>query len=341
MTNALVEAAKSTEMLTAAEVRARVNRLQEIMQAVMKKDVHFGVIPGTEKPTLYKPGAEKVLMTFRIAAVLKLTEDLGVPGEEARYRITMQGVNQGTGEILGEGIGECSSNEEKYKWRRPVHENEFNAAPEDRRRVKYQRNGDTWNQVRVEPSDVANTVLKMASKRAMVAMTLVVTAASDVFSQDIEDLPEELREIVADDRKPEPASVRRGQTSAAAGAAGPLPDGVVRLVGKVEEKKGTGKGGKAYTKYTATDSRGVKYSTFSDSLAKLAAQCIQARTPVQLTYQEGEYGNDLKEIKVWEPPVTKTEEPKADAPKSETAAATDTTAQQGLPVDREPGSDDE
>jgi hypothetical protein len=33
----------------------------------------------------------------------------------------------------------------------------------------------------------------MACKRAMIAMTLNVTAASDIFTQDIEDLPEELR----------------------------------------------------------------------------------------------------------------------------------------------------
>jgi hypothetical protein len=33
----------------------------------------------------------------------------------------------------------------------------------------------------------------MACKRAMVAMILNVTAASDIFTQDIEDLPEELR----------------------------------------------------------------------------------------------------------------------------------------------------
>jgi hypothetical protein len=33
----------------------------------------------------------------------------------------------------------------------------------------------------------------MACKRAMIAMTLNVTAAPDIFTQDIEDLPEELR----------------------------------------------------------------------------------------------------------------------------------------------------
>jgi hypothetical protein len=331
MSTALVEAAKSTDMLTAAEIRARVNRIQEIMQAMMKKDVHFGIIPGTDKPTLYKPGAEKILATFRIAAQ-NVIEDLSTP-DEVRYRVTVRGVNQATGEVLGEGSGECSSGEEKYRWRRPVHINEYNAAPEDRRREKFTREGDLWKQVRVEPADVANTVLKMAVKRALVAMTLVVTAASDIFSQDIEDLPEELREAVTDGQKAEPASVRRGQN----GAATALPDGVVRLV-KMDKKEGE-KNGRAFTKFTITDSRAVKYGTFDKKLADKAQACINARTTVQLVYEENQYGNDLKEIKVWEPPAAKAADTPAATPA--TAPATTGEAQPGLPVEREPGSDDE
>jgi hypothetical protein len=331
MTTALVEAARAPEMLTAAEMRARVNRIQEVMQAVMKKDVHFGIIPGTDKPTLYKAGAEKILMTFRIAAHMAAIEDLGT-SDEARYRVTVRGVNQVTGEVLGEGSGECSSREEKYSWRRPVHTNEFNAAPADRRREKFQRDGNVWQQVRTEHADVANTILKMAIKRALIAMTLVVTAASDVFSQDIEDLPEELRDAVADAPATGAApSVRRSQTAAA--APGPLPDGVVRIV-KIDEKKGTSAKGKAFIKFIVTDSRGVKYSTFSESLAATAAQCRDARTPVTLVYEDGQYGADLKEIKVSEPPKAETK------PAESTPPAVD-AAHPALPVDREPGSDDE
>lgn len=184
------------DRLTAVEIRAQVNLIQEVMKAVMKVDVHYGKIPGTPKPTLYKAGAEKILMTFRIAAQVANIEDLSTP-DAIRYRVTMRAISQTSGAMLGEGSGECSSDEEKYRWRRPVHENEYLAAPADRKREKYQRDGSVWQQVRTEPADVANTILKMAVKRALIAMTLVVTAASDVFAQDIEDLPEEIRESVA------------------------------------------------------------------------------------------------------------------------------------------------
>lgn len=178
------------EPLTAVALRAQVNLVQEVMQAVMKRDTHYGTIPGTPKPTLYKPGAEVLAATFRIAVSYKI-EDLSTP-DAVRYRVAAVGTHQTTGIVMGEGMGECSSNEEKYKWRKAINANEFSATPEDRRRVKYGKQYDT-NQVRTEPADLANTVLKMACKRAQVAMTLNVTAASDIFTQDIEDLPEELR----------------------------------------------------------------------------------------------------------------------------------------------------
>lgn len=181
--------------LTAGEIRAHVNRVQEVMQAVMRKETHYGVIPGSKKPSLYKPGAEVLCATFRIAPSYRV-EDMS-NSDSIRYRITAIGTHQMTGVVLGEGIGECSSNEEKYKWRAAVCAEEFEITPPDRRRVKlskYQGKVEKREQVRTEPADVANTVLKMAAKRAQVAMTLNVTAASDCFTQDIEDLPDHLRE---------------------------------------------------------------------------------------------------------------------------------------------------
>jgi len=174
--------------LTAVDVRAHVNLVQEVMQAVMKKDTHYGTIPGTPKPTLYKPGAEVLAATFRIAVDYQI-EDLSTP-DCVRYRVKAVGTHQTSGTVMGAGMGECSSNEEKYKWRR-AYDEEFAATPEDKKRVKFGKY--TTKQVRTEPADLANTVLKMACKRAQVAMTLNVTAASDIFTQDIEDLPEELR----------------------------------------------------------------------------------------------------------------------------------------------------
>lgn len=186
--------ASETHRFSVSEIRQRVNLIQEVLQHIMKKDTHYGVIPGTQKPTLYKPGAEQLCVTFRIAQEYKI-EDLST-ADTARFRVTCIGRHQTTGIVLGEGLGECSSGEEKYKWRGAICAEEFDLTPEHMRRLKfskYKGNVEKKTQVRTEAADLSNTVLKMACKRAMIAMTLNVTAASDIFTQDIEDLPEELR----------------------------------------------------------------------------------------------------------------------------------------------------
>ncbi len=183
--------------LTAVAVREHVNLIQEVMKAVMKEDTHYGVIPGCKLPSLYKAGSEVLLTTFRIAVSVEV-EDLSTD-DAIRYRIRAVGTHQQSGTIIGQGIGECSSGEEKYKWRKCHNKKEFEATPESRRRIKY---GKSWEdmQVRTEPADVANTILKMAKKRAQVDLTLTALAASDIFTQDVEDIPEELREQTTDDQ---------------------------------------------------------------------------------------------------------------------------------------------
>ena len=187
--------------LTAADVRAQVNLMQDVMQQVMQKDTHYGVIPGTKQPSLYKAGAEKIMSTFRLAADPEV-EQLGENGE-IHYRVKVRILSAG-GNFLGAGIGECSSSEEKYAWRAALCDEEWDDTPENRRRVKYakwQGKVEKKRQIRTNPADVSNTVLKMAKKRGLVDAVLTVTAASDLFTQDIEDLPDEVvAEIVGQQR---------------------------------------------------------------------------------------------------------------------------------------------
>lgn len=201
--------------LTAADVRAQVNLMQDVMQEVMKDGTHYGKIPGTQSKSLYKAGAEKLMATFRLAAKPEV-EDLSEGGEIA-YRVTVNLLTAG-GQFVGAGIGECSSAEEKYSWRAAVHKKEWEATPENRRRVKYYRDGKEVQQVRTNPADVANTILKMAKKRAQVDAVITATAASDIFTQDIEDLPEEVVAEIVGQR------VSRGTEAAQAAVRQTIPD---------------------------------------------------------------------------------------------------------------------
>lgn len=186
---ALTVQPEEPRVLSAVEVEQQVQAIQQVMKKVMQDGTHYGKVPGCgDKPTLLKPGAEKIMMTFRLGGEPEI-EDLST-GDNLRYRIRMRIFSVLTGKTLGYGVGECSSDESKYKWRSSISDEEFEATDPSRRRTKYARNY-TAKQVRAEVADVANTVLKIAKKRALVDGILTVTAASDIFTQDLEDIPEE------------------------------------------------------------------------------------------------------------------------------------------------------
>ena len=285
--------------MTAMDVRAQVNLIQSVMKAVMVEDTHFGTIPGTTKPTLYKAGSEKILSTFRIAVEPEV-EDLSTP-DEARYRVAVHGVHMGTGTVVGTGIGECSSNEEKYKWRASVCDEEWDETPVDRRRVKYKKYNNKVSkikQVRTEPADIANTVLKMSKKRGQIDMTLTSTAASDVFTQDIEDMPDGVRESVVGGESrppvsmPKPAKAKPASKPAAPPAADQAPgtdELTVTGVPETVSEKPTKNGGTRY----GIVIRDEWYNTFDDKVGDAAKDAKEQGTEIGFVFIDEEYSGKM------------------------------------------------
>ncbi|OGP12981.1 MAG: hypothetical protein A2052_03720 [Deltaproteobacteria bacterium GWA2_54_12] len=188
MTEALAQQSDFQPM-TAVQIKAQVALIQDVMKSIMQLGQHYGTVPGCgDKKTLLKPGAEKLMMTFRLAADPHIQE---IPTEDGiTFRVVCRITNQASGVFLGAGIGEASSREDKYNWRSAVCEEEYQATPDDRKRVKWGRRWEKGRQtayqikqVRTNWADQANTILKMAKKRALVDAILTVTAASDIFTQ--------------------------------------------------------------------------------------------------------------------------------------------------------------
>lgn len=214
----------------ASAALARVDVLQERMQiitAVMANVLvdgrDYGKVPGTDKPSLWKAGAEKLMLTFSLAPLEPIVEDL-TDSEQIRYRVKVP-IESADGRILAVGIGEASTSEEKYRWRRPVCDEEFEATPESMRRIKWAKgdNGKGYPtpQVRTSPADLANTVLKMAHKRGLIQGTLMATGASSVFNQKEDALAKELVDSRLDPEaapKVRRASERPAAASTTAGA---------------------------------------------------------------------------------------------------------------------------
>lgn len=170
---------------TVADIRTNASLIKDVLKSVLKKGVHYDLpYEGSEKYSLLKSGAEKILSVFLIGIRLKI-EDMSKE-DCRRYRIVAEGFHIPTGIVIGEGLGECSTDEKKYKWVKAICGEEYEGAEPSRRQLVWKRgkNGSKnyqEQQVRSNPADIANTVLKMAKKRAVIDLCLSATAASDIF----------------------------------------------------------------------------------------------------------------------------------------------------------------
>ncbi len=147
-----------------SEVKERIQLLQLFVKDFMKQGQDYGVIPGCNKPSLLKPGAEKLCDVFGFSKLCEVTNriedwDKGF----FCYEVKVSLVNKKTGVIEAEGLGSCNSKEKKFRYQ------------------------DAYS--------VTNTLLKMSKKRALVDAVLSATRASGLFTQDIEDMQEEIRQM--------------------------------------------------------------------------------------------------------------------------------------------------
>lgn len=182
---AIKEAPFLAASMTAADVKAHVAMVQDIMRSVMVKGEDYGIIPGCEKPSLWKPGAEKLCVAFRLAPNFDSVETYDGNHLTVRSKCTLTHIN--SGKVIAQANAICSTKEKKY--------------------AKRKVNGKVVDNM--ELPDSYNTVLKMGDKRSLVACVLIGTAASSIFTQDMEDVAEPLVVVDAEatvkkEPKPEP-----------------------------------------------------------------------------------------------------------------------------------------
>lgn len=185
--------------MSLSDIVEQTRLIQEAMKAVMKDGEHYGVIPGTNKPSLYKAGAEKLLLLFRLAPEYQIIEKVEmIEPPLISYVIECRLLHAPTGTFTGSGVGSCNTREAKYRFKTVPTDKKPNKAEADRLKAagkgKWRKFGNDWVWCELvendNPHEYQNTVLKMAQKRALVAAVLNSTAASDCFTQDVEDLPE-------------------------------------------------------------------------------------------------------------------------------------------------------
>jgi hypothetical protein len=225
---------------TPTEQMQRLGELRQFLDQYMVKGEDYGLIPGTgNKPTLLKPGAEKLCDVYGLSREVEVThriEDWERPFFHYEVKATLRSMR--TGLVVAEGIGSCNSHETKYRYRQAARKcpvcgteaiikgkAEYGGGwlcfgKKGGCGAKFE-DGDetiTGQEVgRVENPDVAdvvNTILKMAKKRGLVDAVLSATRSSGLLTQDIEDMGEspDNGDIGTTARKPlvpEPKPARR------------------------------------------------------------------------------------------------------------------------------------
>ena len=142
---------------------------QALVKVDLMRDVDFGMIPKTKKPTLFKSGAEKVIASYgllqhyTIESKIEKFDRVLEGGKWTDNSFFMYVIrcdlvrvgNDGKEYVFTSGIGSANTLESR---------NGFNGA-----------------------FNAANGTLKMAQKRAMVSAAVNIGALSSMFTMDIED----------------------------------------------------------------------------------------------------------------------------------------------------------
>lgn len=136
----------------------KIQDFQKVIQNTLVEGHDYGqAFYGSSKPSLLKPGAEKILMLLGLSSEYEIIEKIQ-DYEEGFFSYTIRCILIKNGIVVTEGLGHCNSKEKKY---------------ESDKQDKYM---------------LGNTCLKMAKKRAQVDAALTVGSLSNIFTQDLEDM---------------------------------------------------------------------------------------------------------------------------------------------------------
>ena len=214
---ALVVQSRAMRQIPVQEVRERREAIVQLMREAMTATVDYGVIPGCLKPSLFQPGAQKLLNLFQLDPEFEAMPDSKLEDGFILHSYKCTLYHAPSGLRIASGVGSCNSREEKYGmrttkrscpqcnkatiikgkeewgggwvcWKKPGKSDGCGAKFRDGDpAIEGQPEGKVKNENIWEQE---NTIRKMAQKRSLIAATLNATGASDIFTQDVEDMAE-------------------------------------------------------------------------------------------------------------------------------------------------------
>lgn len=202
---------ESVNLQQVQQIMHKIAQFQAVVRSALREGHDYGRIPGAgDKPTLLKPGAEKILMLLGLSSEYELIERVQ-DFESGFFAFTVRCILYRHGMKITEGVGHANTRERRYTVVR-----DKSKEPRD-------------------PYTLANTVLKMAKKRALVDATLTVASLSDIFTQDLED-------IVVEDEAPQSHARQSGNRRNGNGQMkdpdGPATDSQTRAIYSIAKRAG-------------------------------------------------------------------------------------------------------
>lgn len=192
----VVDQVSLTELSSAID---RISEFQKLVQERLRSGLDYGIIPGTGRRTLLKPGAEKICMLLGLRSEFEIM-DQARDFESGFFQYQVKCKLYWGDALITEGMGAANTRETKYRTR------------------------DAYT--------LDNTILKMGKKRALVDAALMVGSLSDIFTQDLEDLePDDAGQADKGPKRESRREVARGRaTGGAEGADSPASGDAVRAV---------------------------------------------------------------------------------------------------------------
>ena len=128
-------------------------------EVVLRRDIDFGLIPGTKRPTLLKSGAERIALAYGLCQQYEMVSHIEEYGKDPFFyylvKCNLVVPNNNGGTLFSCGYGSANTNERG---------NGFGS-----------------------PFNTANSMCKKAQKRALVHAALAISGLSSMFVADIED----------------------------------------------------------------------------------------------------------------------------------------------------------
>ena len=194
-----------------AEARMRVGLVSELMvRNLLQEGTHYsrkGLFGGNSKPSLLLPGAEVIANALGVNIGMNCVQHEinngpfpdGAPATPfIMFSYECVARLQATG-VSVTGVGSCNSWEDKYLYRK-----DWLFDPAQGKTVKQKV------EVGYGIYSAMNTLQKMAKKRAYIDAVKLAASCSDIFTQDLEDLPRD----VVQQKQPATMDVSVGAASA-------------------------------------------------------------------------------------------------------------------------------